>query len=109
MAGAMTHVNYVSDDGATYRVRMDSSNATDVGNPAATVSAHLPGGYHPRYINCTHPTTGRERKVIISSPTNALWVGGTSTVDLWDFTTNPSDHIPYAVLSRVGEKRLNQG
>jgi hypothetical protein len=108
MAGAMTHIDYVSDDGSTYRVKMDSSNATDAGNTTATVAAHLPGGYHPRYILATHPTTGRERKVVIGDPTNALWVGGDSSIDLWDFTTNPSAHLAFAVLSRVGERRLNQ-
>jgi hypothetical protein len=108
MAGASTHVDYISDDGSTYRIKMDSSNATDVGNVAATSSVHVPGGYHPRYILCTHPTTGRERKVIVGDPTNALFVGGTNTVNLWDFTTNPSAHVAYAVLSRIGERRLNQ-
>jgi hypothetical protein len=108
MAGASTHVDYISDDGSTYRLKMDSSNATDVGNTAATSSVHLPGGYHPRYILCTHPTTGRERKVIVGDPANALFVGGDSSVDLWDFTTNPSAHVAYAVLSRIGERRLNQ-
>jgi hypothetical protein len=108
LAGAIRAIDYLSDDGNHYRLKMDSSNATDVGNVNATVSTHTPGGYHPRYILCTHPTTGRERKVVIGDPTNALWVGGTSTVNLWDFTTNPSAHIAYAVLSRVGERRLNQ-
>lgn len=108
MAGQMTHSDYLSDDGGHYRIRQDSSNATDVGNTTATVATHLPGGYHPRYILCTHPTTGRERKVAIGDPANALWVGGDISVDLWDFTTNPSAHVAYAVLSRVGERRLNQ-
>lgn len=109
MAGAMTHVEYISDDGSNYRVRQDSSNATDVGNAAAVSPNHLPGGYHPRYILATHPTTGRERRIIIADPANPLFVGGDSSVDLWDFTTNPSAHVAYNVLSRVGEKRLNQG
>jgi hypothetical protein len=108
MAGQMTHSNYISDDGSTYRIRQDSSNATDVGNTTATVATHMPGGYHGRYILCTHPTTGRERKVVIGDPANPLWVGGSITVNLWDFTTNPSAHVSYAVLSRVGERRLNQ-
>ena len=108
MAGAMTAIDYVSDDTGHYRVKMDSSNATDAGNIAATVPTHLPGGYHPRYILATHPTTGRERKIVVGDPTNALWVGGDISINLWDFTTNPSAHVAYAVLSRVGERRLNQ-
>jgi hypothetical protein len=108
MAGALTHIKYISDDGSDYRVKMDSSNATDAGNIAATSSVHLPGGYHPRYILATHPTTSRERKIVIGDPANDLWVGGDSSIDLWDFTTNPSAHVAHAVLSRVGERRLNQ-
>lgn len=108
MAGAMTRIDYLSDDGEHYRVKQDSSNATDVGNVAATVATHIPGGYHPRYILATHPTTGRERKVVIGDPENALWIGSDISVDLWDFTTNPSAHVAYAVLSRIGERRLNQ-
>jgi hypothetical protein len=104
----MRAVDYQSDDGSTYRIKMDSSNATDVGNVTATSTVHLPGGYHPRYILATHPTTSRERKIVIGDPSNALFVGGDSTLDLWDFTTNPSAHVTYAVLSRVGERRLNQ-
>jgi hypothetical protein len=108
MAGASTHIEYTSDDGFPYRVKQDASNATAAGNPAATAATHLPGGYHPRYILATHPTTGRERKIVIAAPDNPLFVGGTSTITLTDFTTTPSAQVAYAVLSRVGEKRLNQ-
>lgn len=109
MAGAMTHIDYISDDTGHYRVKMDSSNATDAGNDPATVATHLPGGYHARYINASHPTTGAERQIVIGDPANPLWVGGDINIDLWDFSTNPSAHVAYNVLSRVGEKRYNQG
>ncbi len=108
MAGPMTHIDYVSDDGATYRVRMDASNATAVGNTAATVPAHLPGGYEPRYVLATHATTGRERKIIIGTPDNALFVSGT-TVTIEEFSGAHSTSAAHAVLSRVGEKRYNRG
>jgi hypothetical protein len=104
----MTHVNYISDDGGTYRLRQDSSNATDLGNPTATVALGPPPGYHPRYILATGPS-GRARKLVISDPANELWIGGTHTVAIWDFSTNPSTHATLQVLSRVGERRLNQG
>jgi hypothetical protein len=109
MAGLMTHVNYISDDGSTYRLRQDLSNATAAGNPTATSSVHAPAGYKPRYIICTHPTTGRERTVAISDPANPLFVGGTSSITLTDFTTTPSAQVAYAVLARVGERRYNRG
>lgn len=108
MAGPMTHVDYVSDDGNTYRVRMDASNATAVGNAAATSAVHLPGGYVPRYVLATHPTTGRERKLIIGSASNTLFVSGT-TVTIEEFAGAHSTAAAHAVLSRVGERRYNRG
>jgi hypothetical protein len=109
MAGVKGVYNYISDDGATYRVKLDASNATAVGNAAATVSAHLPGGYRPRYILATHPTSGRERKLVVCDPANALFVGGTSTVSVEEFTSSAhSTTAAHAVLSRVGEKRYNR-
>lgn len=108
MAGPTTRIDYVSDDGSTYRVKMDASNAAAAGNDAATSTVHLPGGYHPRYVLATHPTTGRERKIVIGDPTNALFVGGTSTITIEEFSGTHSASVAHAVLSRVGERRLNQ-
>jgi hypothetical protein len=109
MAGPATHVDYISDDGVTYRLRMDASNAAAAGNGAATVTAHLPGGYRPRYVLATHPTTGRERKIVISDPTNALFVGGDSSISLEEYSGTHSATVAHAVLSRIGERRLNRG
>lgn len=108
MAGSSTRVQYLSDDGSPYRVKQDASNAAAAGNAAATSTVHLPGGYHPRYILATHPTTGRERKVIICDPANELFVGGTSTITLEEYSGTHSAAVAHAVLSRVGERRLNQ-
>jgi hypothetical protein len=108
MAGPMTVVEYQSDDGGAYRVKMDASNAAAAGNAAATSPGHLPGGYHPRYILATHPTTHRERKIVICDPANALFVGGTSTISIEEFSGTHSTTVAHAVLSRVGERRLNQ-
>ncbi len=109
MAGPATHVQYISDDGNPYRVRMDASNATAAGNSAATSTVHVPSGYVPRYILATHPTTGRERKIVIADPANALWVGGTSSISLEEYSGTHSATVAHAVLSRVGERRYNRG
>ena len=105
MAGAMTLVNYISDDGATYLLRMDAGNATAVGNPAGTADVGLPGRHRPRYILATHPTTGRQRKLVISDPANALWTANSSTLNIEQFGTSPSTTDAHQVRSRVGEKR----
>lgn len=109
MSGPATHIQYTSDDGAGYRVRMDASNATAAANAAATSTVHVPSGYEPRYILATHPTTGRERKIVIGDPTNALWVGGSSSISLEEYSGAHSTAMAHAVLSRVGEKRYNRG
>lgn len=109
MAGPATHIQYTSDDAATYRVRMDASNAAAAGNVAATSTVHTPSGYEPRYILATHPVTGRERRIIIGDPTNPLWVGGTSTITIEEYSGVHSAALAHAVLSRVGEKRYNRG
>jgi hypothetical protein len=108
MAGAMTHVEYTSDDGGSYRVRQDSSNATDLGNPTATSPMGVPPGYKPRYILATR-SNGRARKLVVCDPTSDLWLGTQRTVTIWDYSTNPSTHLELQVLSRVGERRLNTG
>lgn len=107
MAGALAHYAYISDDGNTYRVRMDISNALSAGNTPLVTGPNLPHGYHPRYVNASHPTTGRERRVVIGDPANALWVGSDVAIDLVDFGTTPSSTTAYNALSRVGEKRYN--
>ena len=107
MAGALAHYEDISDDGTTYRMRMDISKALSAGNTPMTSGPNLPHGYHPRYINASHPTTGRERRIVIGDPANALWVGGDVAIDLVDFGTTPSATVAYNALSRVGEKRYN--
>lgn len=108
MAGPSTRIEYQSDDGSSYRVKQDASNAAAAGNAAATSTVHLPGGYHPRYVLATHPVTGRERKIVIADPANAIFVGGTSTITLEEYSGLHSTALAHAVLSRVGERRLNQ-
>ena len=99
MAGLMTVV---------YRVRMDASNALAVGAVPATSTLRLPGGYVPRYVLATEPVTHRERKITVCDPTSALWLGTVSALTLEDYRTSPSAQVVHAVLSRVGEKRLNR-
>jgi hypothetical protein len=108
MAGPSTHIDYVSDDGNTYRMKMDASNATAMGNSASTNNVHLPPNYRARYVLAIHPTTGRTRKLVASTPDNAIFVG-TSTVTIEEFAGAHSTAAAHAVKSRIGERRLNTG
>jgi hypothetical protein len=105
MAGALTRINYISDDGVTYNIPQDASNATAAGNVAATGTAQKPGRTKPRYVLAQHPTTGRERKIVIGDPTNARWVGGTATLTLPDFDALMAPTV-YQIRGRIGEQRL---
>lgn len=106
MAGMMGPYNYVSDDGNTYRIRMDQTNAAAVGADAATTAVPKPGTIHPRYLLAKHPTTGNERRITCPDPTNTLWVGdGTvQVISLRDYDTNLA--VNFLVAGRMGERRF---
>jgi hypothetical protein len=109
MAGASARYAYVSDDGSTYSIKMDISNALAAGNTPDSTSPGIRHGYHPRYVLASHPTTGAERKIYIGEADNEIFVGpGTSTISLVDFGSTPSVTTTYNIRSRVGEKRYNQ-
>jgi hypothetical protein len=105
MAGTMGRFVYTSDDTVAYRIRQDVSNAAAAGNVSSALPPNLPGRYKPRYILAAHPTSGRERKIVIGDPTNAMWVGGTTTISLPDFAAAMAA-TSFLVRGRVGERRL---
>jgi hypothetical protein len=105
MAGLMTKIVYTSDDGSDYVVKEDASNAAAAGNTTTTANPSLPKRHKPRHILAAHPTTGRERAIVIGDPANALWVGGTSTISLPDFAAAMAA-TTYLVRGRIGERRL---
>jgi hypothetical protein len=105
VAGAIARYAYISDDTVAYKVHMDISNALSAGNTPNTANPDMPRRYHPRYILAAHPTTGRERKIVIGDPANALWVGGTATINLPDFAAAMAP-AAYVVRGRIGERRL---
>jgi hypothetical protein len=86
---------------------MDASNATAAGNAAASSNARLPTGYRPRYVLATHPTTGRQRKIVICDPTDAMWVGSVATISIEEYSGAHSATVAHDIFSRVGEKRYN--
>jgi len=103
MAGPMRAIDYVSDDGATYRMRLDASNGTVAGGVAATSTLVYPRGWVPRYVLAQHPTTGRERRIIVPDPGSALWTGGGGTLTLRDYGDNTDK--AFNIRGHVGERR----
>lgn len=112
MAGPMARYTYNSDNGQTYRIAMDSSNASAVGAVANPGPTNKPGRLKPRYILCKHPTTGRERALTVTDPAAPVWAGldgeppGIDTITIHDFSVFPSVATVYNVLGRIGERRL---
>jgi hypothetical protein len=105
MAGDMTRVAYVSDNTVTYGIRQDASNAAAVGNVENLTAADPPSRLEPRYALFAHPTTGRERKIVIGSISNPLWTRlDSTTVNLPDFDALMAP-VGFILRGRIGEKR----
>jgi hypothetical protein len=106
MSGPMGFYNYVSDDGNTYKVKLDASNTVSMGGVAATSTAWYPRGWVLRYILCYNATYGR-RRVPAPDPADAHWVGGTNTIAL--SVANVATPPTFSITARIGEKRTSRG
>ena len=117
MAGKMGKFEYDSDDTNTYILREDATNAAaQAGHTVSTARPNLPSGYIPRKVEVVDSTdttggrtpTGLRRGITLNDPTDPIWVGGTSTMTLPDFTVTPSVNIVWNVSARIGEKRTSR-
>lgn len=127
MAGALDWVQYVSDNGTTYRMRMDDGNATAVGaadEADPPTHAILPRNIEPRYLLAEFLSDPNgdgtdqrleRRKVYCPDPTEAVWTGGTNSITLKSYNS-PSAGAgeiggvdkTFTVRGRVGEKRYDR-
>lgn len=108
MPGSMIWVDYISDDGETYSIAQDESNAAAAGNTptASAATPKLPLGYEPRHLFCVYPTNGSKRKIVIGDPANALWDGTDNDISLVNYASATPAAVTFDVQGRVGEKRL---
>jgi hypothetical protein len=104
MPGPIGHYVYTRDDGTDYKIRQDVSNATAVGNVAATTEPHLPAGYHPRYI-WAEKSTGERRKIPVSDVSSDIWTGVTATINL--YVEGTAAAVAFDIRGRVGERRYD--
>lgn len=107
MAGPMGLFDYISDNTLHYALRLDASNAGAVGGTVVTTGVGKPGRLRPRYILLKHPTSGRERKIVVPDPAAGIWTSTATgtTLTITDFSATPSVQTAYLVAGRVGEKR----
>lgn len=78
MAGPATHINYISDDGTTYRVLVPSWVATFTGDAAATATVGLPKGYRRRH-RFFRNTTGKVIRITVGDITKSAWTAAFNT------------------------------
>lgn len=124
MAGQMGWFQYISDNGTTYRVRQDSTNAGAVGAAAEDdppTHERFPGTWEPRYLLAEYladpngdgtNTVLERRKIICPDPTEGVWTGGSNSVTLPSYVmppealqTTPERMVTFTVRGRFGEKR----
>lgn len=109
MAGPSTHIAYISDDGATYRVLVPAWQATVTGDAALATGPGLPKGYRRRHRMLQDTATGKQFKVTVGDITKSIWTSGFGT------TTSPAPIIPGHVgvathnAGRIGERDLIRG
>lgn len=108
MAGLLNNVVYVSDDGNSYVVTLDASNAAAGGfaayDPVGSPHLNLPKGYRMRYIDCFRDATGSRRKIAIAASNNAKFVSG-GTISIMDFKAIPPADADFQITFAGGEKR----
>lgn len=106
MAGSIKWVRYVADNGQTYAVRMDESNAIAGGfddQVSGQTTAELPKGTTMRYVNVLEPQTGTRRRLYLGKPTNPLKNGGIVTLVVYSGTS--ANAVSFQVTSYRGEKK----
>jgi hypothetical protein len=106
MAGAMGFFDYVSDDGNTYKVKGDATNAAQTGGVTATSTAWYPKGWVLRYLLASASGQPR-RRVPVYDPANAIWTGGTTTIPLQ--VAGTAGTVTFTITGRFGEKRTSRG
>lgn len=102
MAGTLGKYNYVADNGTTYVMLMDASNATAVGNAAAAADAvvSVPSRLKLRYILAQQTDNAKvRRKVPIGAVNNTRYINGGS-IDLETVAGTKT----FRITGRVGEK-----
>jgi hypothetical protein len=109
MAGPAVHINYISDDGNTYRALVPAWEVAVTGDAAATATVGMPKGYLRRKRKIQDPATGKEYSLTVGDITLASWTAG------FGVTVTPAPDIPghgtvpAVYAGRIGEKDLIRG
>jgi hypothetical protein len=106
MSGSRVLCRYVSDNGTTYQMTLDATNAAAVGAANADgTEPFYPPRWRPRYVLAQHPDTGQQKRIIVPAVGHATWPVNGGTLTLVDTSVHPSEDVAYKLRGRVGEKR----
>ena len=109
MAGPATHINYISDDGNTYRALVPTWQKTYTGDAAATATSGLPKGYRRRHRLLRGNTTGREYRVTVGDVTKVAWTAAIGAAVASPPTIPGATDVAFTYGGRIGERDLNRG
>lgn len=109
MTGAATHIDYISDDGLTYRVLVPQWQVDITGDAAATSNTPLHVGYQRRRRMLRDTTTGREVRITVGDITSAAWTGAFNTPPAGTFTIPGHEGATFHYAGRIGERDLIRG
>jgi len=103
MAGSISYQVYQSDNGQTYSIRVDRTNAIAVNasasaTPAALPNEEIPRNIKPRYALYTDQTGNIKRKVVLLRPSDVAALLGD------DNFTPPEETATLRITFIVGEK-----
>jgi hypothetical protein len=91
MAGSISDFKYTADDGRSWLIRIDKSNALATGTgftPLTSEDAnldYLPRNFDPRFVNCRDPIRGVNRSIYCASVNAPIWTGSQKTIQLTDY------------------------
>jgi len=84
MSGSLSYQTYQSDNGQSYAILVDKSNAlavnaSAVATPASLPTITLPRNIKPRYVLFTDETSTIKRKVVLLKPSDVVAIVATSS------------------------------
>jgi hypothetical protein len=101
----MVHVDYVSDVGVTYQVKMPQWVATLTGAAVGNANPPAPKGLRPRRRYYRHNDTGREGSFVVPAVTGAMYTDPFDTAVTVEAGVFGGAGIQATLQGATGERR----
>jgi hypothetical protein len=112
MAGSIADFKYTDDNGSSWLVRIDKSNALATGTGFVALTQadlslnYLPRNIEMRFVSARHPTRPINRKIYCATTTAPIWNGTQKTISLTDYQDKSTQ--AFNVGKRTSENRKYQ-